>query len=525
MTERPPGRRPEGAHRAAPSRLDADEPLEKVAPWREWAPVTLRASSGGEHPVRFTVSGLDDDKNARYSELITSAAHEHFKMENPPREDEGPAAYLVEAHAADERSPAVELLRVVYKELVVQFKPDVDWAKRNAILDASGFRTVERSFFARNKWIVRPVRPGMAGESLLAAADAFKEFEDVEYAWPNSLAEYVRANRQAPLPRDWWLERMGVIDADGNRLDPGDAGVFIAIIDDGVDIDHPNLVSRVAPGGRDFNFLSSHPNYSNPRPKVKAPLPGNSDYHGTSCAGVICSDGTQMEFVGVAPGCRLIALRMFNGVALVSETTMANAIDYARGVAHVISCSWGGLWHTDIDAAINNTKLGREGRGSVFVCSTGNLEKSTIDYPASHCRAVAVGACGPNDEVTDYTNYSDKLDVVAPSSWHNDKVYSTDVSQPDWGYSAGLFANVVGKTSAAAAMAAGVAALCLSANPNLTAGDVRSLLRRTAAKVGVDGNHPVVYNPPGPEGRSLKLGSGRIDAAAAVAEAQNMLDA
>ena len=144
---------------------------------------------------------------------------------------------------------------------------------------------------------------------------------------------------------------------------------------------------------------------------------------------------------------------------------------------------------------------------------------STIDYPASHSRAIAVGACGPNDQVTDYANYSDKLDVVAPSSRHNDKVYSTDVSGQDWGYSPGLFENDVGRTSAATAMAAGVAALCLSANPNLTAADVRRVLRTTAAKVGVDGNQPVAYNPAGPQGRSLKLGSGRIRAALAVAEA------
>ena len=524
MPERPPDRRRAGADRAdraAPSRLDADEPLEKVAPWQEWTPVTLRASSGGEYPVRFTVSGLDADRNERYSELLTSAAHTHFKIEKPPRENEGPAAYLVEALAADERSRAVQLLRVVYRELIVQFKPDVEWARRNAILEGSGFRTVERNLFAKHQWIVRHVRPETAGESLLAAADAFQRFDEVEFAWPNSLAEYVRANSRAPLPHDWWLKRMGVIDQDGNRLDPGDSSVVIAVLDDGVDVDHPNLVGRVAAElGRDFNFQSDAPDHFNPRPKVKAPSPSKSDYHGTSCAGVICSDGSQMGLLGVAPGCSLVALRIFNGADLVNETVVANAITYATEVADVISCSWGGLDHGTLDTAINGTQLGRDGKGTVFVCSTGNLEKPEIEYPASHSRAIAVGACGPKDEVTDYANYGDRLDVVAPSSRHNDKVYSTDVSQQDWGYDPnGLFANEVGKTSAAAAMTAGVAALCLSANPDLTADQIRSVLRTTAAKVGTDGNHPVVYNPPGPEGRSLKLGSGRINAAAAVAEA------
>src|SRR5262245_16319942 len=142
MPEQPTRRRPCGAGRAArpapsrpiprdrdstgpairpaPSRLDAEEENDKVAPWKAWTPVKLRASRGGKYNVQFTVTGLDDEINTRYSRLITSAAHKYFKIEKPPREGEGPAAYLVETLSADEESAAVELLRVVYRELIVQ---------------------------------------------------------------------------------------------------------------------------------------------------------------------------------------------------------------------------------------------------------------------------------------------------------------------------------------------------------------------------------------------------------------------
>src|SRR5262245_55156802 len=99
MTHEPPDHRPAGAGRAGragPTRLDVDEEIQKVAPWQEWTAVTLDPTNGdGEPPVRFTVSGLDDDKNAYYSKLITSAAHEHFKIAEPG-EGAGLAAYLVD---------------------------------------------------------------------------------------------------------------------------------------------------------------------------------------------------------------------------------------------------------------------------------------------------------------------------------------------------------------------------------------------------------------------------------------------
>ena len=210
--------------------MPENPPSDKVAPWKKWTAIKLSATnstSGTKYPVQFRVAAFDDKTNARYSKLISSAADQYFKVREPPGDGEGPAAYLVETRATDKR----RLLRVVYRELVVQFKPDVAWDKRNAILEKVGFRTVERSRFDRNQWIVRHVEPGTAGESLLAAADAFEPVKEVEFAWPNSLAEYVRSN---PLPRDWWLQNMNVTHPDGSRLDPGDPNVVIAVLDDGV---------------------------------------------------------------------------------------------------------------------------------------------------------------------------------------------------------------------------------------------------------------------------------------------------
>jgi subtilisin family serine protease len=517
----PAARRPEGAADAAPSQLDADDEPGKVAPWqdeKEWAPVDLHPESGGVQGVRFSVSGLDEQKNARYSRLITSAAHKYFKIDEAPAE--GLAAYLVEGR-----------LRVVFNELLIQFKPDMQWAEGNAILDKTGFRMVRRSCFDENEWIVRPVDPTIAGRKLLAAADNFGDFEKVEFAWPNSVAEYKRWSDPIPKEHRWWLDKLKVNSPPGQRdIEQDGSGVVVAVLDDGVDIDHPNLVGRVAADlGRDFNFSPGKAAFSNPRPKINVGAdedPAEGDFHGTLCAGVICSDGKRMGYLGVAPGCKLIAIRVFDGDGLISETRLANAIEYATEVADVISCSWGGPKYPKVVTAINAMKDGRKGKGTIFVCSSGNEGKTrSVDFPAGHRRAIAVGACGPENEVTTYANISGKLDVVAPSSDDDEaSVFSTDVSKNGWGMNPnGMFSDEFGSTSAACAMAAGVAALCLQANPNLTATQMRTVLRKSAAKVGR--NPPVKYEPDGENGRSEQFGSGCINAAKAVAEAKALLEA
>ena len=526
------------AGRHQPSRFDPDDRDDKVAPWEEWTSVALHpepVEPFGKYPVQYTVSGLDKRRNARYTKLISSAAHKLFKIEEPPREGEGPAAYLVETLPADDRKPAVQLLRVVYKDLIVQFKPDVKLDERNAILERAGFRKVRPNLRAKNQWIVRHVDE-IAGERLLAAADAFERVEEVDFAWPHSVAEYRRSS--VPAARRW-LHKLGVNDAEGERsLDfEGRSSVVIAVLDDGVDIDHPNLKSRVVPNaGRDFNFADDEDDFSDPRPKNQADeddededeVGESGDYHGTLCAGVICSDGNEMAFKGVAPACKLVAVRIFNGAELINEAdTVASAITYAATVADVISCSWGGIRHKAVAEAIDATS-DANGNGAVLVGAAGNDGKvGTLDFPARHPLAIAVGACGPKDQVTGYANRGSKVDVVAPSGLDMGGVFSTDVSQPGWGLktgAGGAFSDDFGSTSAAAAMAAGVAALCLSANPNLTVPDVRRILRTTADKVGKDEfDNEIGYAPAGPTGRSDELGSGRINAANAVAEAKKLL--
>ena len=118
-------------------------------------------------------------------------------------------------------------------------------------------------------------------------------------------------------------------------------GIIIAVIDDGIDIDHVEFGGAgkvVAP--RDATQQSD-----NPRPKdPDGTGPDNGENHGTSCAGVATANGVQGGS-GVAPAARLMPIRLTSGLG--SQREAAAFVWAADHGADVISCSWGpedGMW-------------------------------------------------------------------------------------------------------------------------------------------------------------------------------------
>jgi subtilisin family serine protease len=140
-------------------------------------------------------------------------------------------------------------------------------------------------------------------------------------------------------------------------------------------------------------------------------------------------------------------------------------------------------------------------------------ELTSIAYPASHPETIAVGASTNFDYRADYSRYGPGLDFVAPSSGGSLGIYTTDRTGAA-GYDAGDYTSSFGGTSAATPLAAGVAALILSSNPNLTARQVRDIMRNTSDKLD-----SVSYDA---NGWSPYYGYGRINAEQAVSEATSM---
>lgn len=382
------------------------------------------------------------------------------------------------------------------------------------------------------------------GEKVFDIAVELLQREDVEYCHPELIRPVAR---KGIYPQQWHLKETvynGVsVSAHANVEAAQDItrgeGVCIAVIDDGVDIDHPEFLGAdkiKAP--RDATLQTS-----DPRPKDSHPW--YPDDHGTACAGVACANGTDAAS-GVAPDARLMPIRLVSGLGSQRE---AEAITWAvDNGADIISCSWGppdGKWwdpgdqSTDLNyplpahtrlAIENAVTNGRGGRGCVIFFAAGNGNESmNTDQYASNPNVIAVAACNDRGKRAVYSDFGDAVWCAFPSGdaswpqgnhpapltsgiWTTDRRGLSGYNPGDVadGDAAGNYTNSFGGTSSSCPGAAGVAALVLSQNPDLKWHEVKDLFKRACDKIDPQGGD---Y---GADGHSQKYGYGRLNALTAI---------
>ena len=312
-------------------------------------------------------------------------------------------------------------------------------------------------------------------------------------------------------------------------LTTGSPDIKIAVLDSGTDTNHIDLEANLLPGFDGTGDGSKgYPNETY-----------SSDSHGTATAGIIAAVGDNAEgVIGVAYSCKIIPVKIFYyvefGGDVIPLTSAEAGIDgmlwaLNEANADILSNSWG-LRETDIvllgiDTAMSNLTItegvlnGRDGKGTPMLFSSGNEYDDFSIWPASHPLTISVGASSMCDELkapTDCSpegwwgsNYGENLDVVAPGV----KVLTTDMSGA-LGYNDFVDNNysMFNGTSAACPNAAGVMALILSVDPELSSYDARAILSVTAEKVG-----DYTYDTPMDFGFwSEKMGYGRVNAYEAV---------
>lgn len=428
-----------------------------------------------------------------------------------------------------------QLMRILYKQIVLRFKPGTPQTLRNAIIRDSGLHLFAENPLAPDQVTLSDEARLHPGEALVRLAAQLATLDEVAFATPDFISQYRRSLPAAtgnPSTKQWHLRLIGASQA--WKLGRGKRSVVVAVLDDGIDVEHPELRTNVLRHpdpdeprdlcGRDFYLPDDDADHFNPRPKrFRAPfeeMAGN-DIHGTCCAGVAVGRGPKAY--GMAPNCRLLPVKVFHADDLASDSRVADAIRYSAQFADVISCSWGGAKSPDIEFALRDARaIGRKGRGSVVVCASGNEESKQVNYPASDPNAMAIGASTDSEELAWYSNSGPQLCVVAPSNGGERGIFTTDVSTQGRGFNTGtvaaggtdgLFTNDFGGTSSATPLVAGLCALILSLKPDMTPDDVRGILIASAKKIGPASAYKA-------NGHSNKFGHGRIDAAKAVALAK-----
>ncbi|HEX4951136.1 MAG TPA: S8 family serine peptidase, partial [Blastocatellia bacterium] len=229
---------------------------------------------------------------------------------------------------------------VATREIVVRFKPRVTAAKQNKILDEVGLILTRKNDFHGQQFIVTPATD-IDEAVILELANRLSEFDDaVEYAAPNFVAECRKsaATNDPQLSEQWHLDNTGTFvgalageDVDAlaawDITPGGDPNIVIAIIDDGVDIRHPDLRANIwvnpDPNAPDRNGRNFFDGDFDPRPRYfNAPFneTATNDIHGTPCAGVAAAVGQNRRGVaGIAYRCRILPVKIFGGPAIATN--------------------------------------------------------------------------------------------------------------------------------------------------------------------------------------------------------------
>ena len=287
-------------------------------------------------------------------------------------------------------------------------------------------------------------------------------------------------------------------------------GEYVAVVDDGMEIAHPDLQANVstAVGRQSYDYVSG--SYGDPTPSTSTASDPNA--HGTAVSGIIAArDVNDIGGRGVAPRAGLVGYNLLQNSSAANE---GDAMTRQDDQVSIYSNSWGPTDGTGLLTDSNNTwksaianglSSGRGGLGAIYVWAAGNgcmpsssnpdvclADNSNFDGYANHYGIIAVGAVNDQGTRSSYSEKGANLWVSAPGGEYCDThtIVTTDLTGTD-GFNSLIFSSDLSNhdytrcmngTSAATPMVSGVAALVLQANPNLTWRDVRAILAGTARK-------------------------------------------
>lgn len=238
--------------------------------------------------------------------------------------------------------------------------------------------------------------------------------------------------------------------SDAWSLTTGSPSVIVAVLDTGVQPNHPDL-GTLLPGYDFYNDDSS---------------PADDNGHGTAVAGIIAGLGNNGQGVaGVCWNCRILPVKVLGSNGTGTWSAVASGIVWATDHgADVISMSLGS---TSADETTADAIAYAEAHGVVVVAAAGNCGNSVLSYPAAFPGVISVGAVDQNSARYSWSNFGSWVQVDAPGCTFSTAKVSTYAS------------NFCG-TSAATPFVSGLAGLALSYHPSATGLDVANAIEQNA---------------------------------------------
>jgi flagellar hook assembly protein FlgD len=334
------------------------------------------------------------------------------------------------------------------REIIIKFKSGVTNDEKGQILQT--LKVKELSNLDKGDFSLVSIAKG---EDLRSIAENLLKYKQVEYVEPNYQIQAHYTPGDAGYSKQWYLKKIQMPKAWDTTK--GASNITVAVIDAGVQTDHPELKGKIV---SPFDVTRSSSSVS-------------PDNHGTHVAGVIAATINKTGISGIAPNIKIMPVDVFSGDG-------ANVYDVAEGIiyavdhkADILNLSLGSYYYSyPLAYAVSYA----QSKGVLVVAAAGNDDTSEYTYPAALPAVLGVSATDSLDRITQFSNYGNHIDFAAPGL----NIYST--------ISGSKYANMDG-TSMASPIISGVSALILSKNPFLSPSQVENILIKSSVDLGNKG--------------------------------------
>mgnify|MGYP005839845955 CR=1 FL=1 len=307
--------------------------------------------------------------------------------------------------------------------------------------------------------------------------EKLNKHKDIIYAEPNYYGYISATPTDASFSEQWGLQKIYAEYA--WDLETGDPNVVIAIVDSGVDYDHPDLADNVWTNPNETADGIDNDNNGFVDDILGWDFVNNDNDpmddhgHGSHCSGIASAvtnndSGLSKNIAGTTWNCKIMAVKAASESGLLDATQTANAIKYAAdNGAHVISMSFtfypeSATLKTAIDYAFEKGK---------FLCAAAGNEPWDLEsYPAGFPNVIAVAATDQDDKIWDSSAYGTWVDICAPGVDILSTIWDDDYDSWEG-------------TSMACPFVAGAAALVLSQDTSRTNVQIATILKQTADNI------------------------------------------